>query len=107
MEFLFSSWPIFYRLFQNMNSRLIIYIDIFIMIFGHIGYAVLALACWKRVDGTSSATIVFSLPLYWLMASVAAWRAVWKLVQAPHQWEKTAHRAAFKQQPNQPDSGVS
>lgn len=35
-----------------------------------------------------------TVPLYWLLSSVAAWRAVWQLARAPFLWEKTAHGLA-------------
>lgn len=31
------------------------------------------------------------LPLYWLLMSVASWRAAWQLFRKPHLWEKTPH----------------
>ncbi len=34
---------------------------------------------------------VFLVPFYWLMMSVAAWKAVWSLIVAPHYWAKTKH----------------
>lgn len=34
---------------------------------------------------------VLIYPLYWLLHSVAAARALWQLVTAPHYWEKTRH----------------
>jgi hypothetical protein len=33
------------------------------------------------------------MPLYWLLASVAAWRAIVDLVVDPHHWAKTPHEA--------------
>lgn len=30
-------------------------------------------------------------PVYWVMMSVAAWRAFWQLIFNPHYWEKTQH----------------
>jgi cellulose synthase/poly-beta-1,6-N-acetylglucosamine synthase-like glycosyltransferase len=30
-------------------------------------------------------------PVYWLLISFAAWRALWKLYREPHHWEKTHH----------------
>jgi cellulose synthase/poly-beta-1,6-N-acetylglucosamine synthase-like glycosyltransferase len=30
-------------------------------------------------------------PFYWLLMSVAAWKALWQLMRAPHYWEKTEH----------------
>lgn len=32
------------------------------------------------------------IPVYWVMMSFAAWRAVWQLFRAPFLWEKTPHR---------------
>jgi len=31
------------------------------------------------------------MPLYWLLVSFAAYRALVQLITAPHLWEKTAH----------------
>ncbi|MBI3362370.1 MAG: glycosyltransferase [Chloroflexi bacterium] len=30
-------------------------------------------------------------PLYWILMSVAAWRALWQLLTKPYHWEKTIH----------------
>ena len=32
-----------------------------------------------------------SVPFYWLLISVAAYRALWQLLRNPSHWEKTAH----------------
>lgn len=82
---------------ENTISSALVCIDISIMALGHVFYSLLAMSCWKRVSNKSAITIVAYLPLYWLLASVAAWRAVWKLLTAPHQWEKTAHHVAYRQ----------
>ena len=34
------------------------------------------------------------MPLYWLMLSVAAWRALYQLLRDPYRWEKTEHGLA-------------
>jgi hypothetical protein len=31
------------------------------------------------------------MPLYWLLISVAAYRALWQFMTAPFTWEKTEH----------------
>lgn len=36
----------------------------------------------------------FGMILYWLLISVAAWRALWQLLVCPHRWEKTPHGTA-------------
>ena len=31
------------------------------------------------------------LPLYWVLHSIAAYKAFWQLLFNPHYWEKTTH----------------
>lgn len=40
------------------------------------------------------------MPLYWLLISVAAYRALWHFVRAPFKWEKTEHGAAAHSPPS-------
>lgn len=68
------------------------------------------LASWNLVAGYASAMLlgavavarrrrawlvwsVLLLPFYWLLVSLAAYRALIQLVTAPHHWEKTPHAA--------------
>ena len=58
------------------------------------GYATFLLLGWKTLEGRDRRgfwRIVVFTPLYWLMMSAAAWRAVWQLWRSPHRWEKTPH----------------
>ena len=34
------------------------------------------------------------MPVYWLLLSVAAWRALFQLIRDPYAWEKTEHGLA-------------
>jgi hypothetical protein len=34
---------------------------------------------------------IASMPIYWLLMSIAAWMALWQLVFAPFKWNKTEH----------------
>lgn len=45
---------------------------------------------YKRGDFT---LILWSLlnPLYWILHSIASYKAVWQLITKPHYWEKTEH----------------
>ncbi|MCW5678383.1 MAG: glycosyltransferase family 2 protein [Xanthobacteraceae bacterium] len=61
---------------------------------GYIASAVLAFVGMRRRGAITSAWVLLTIPVYWLLLSAAAWRAVWKLVVAPYQWEKTAHGVA-------------
>jgi cellulose synthase/poly-beta-1,6-N-acetylglucosamine synthase-like glycosyltransferase len=36
------------------------------------------------------------VPLYWVLMSIAAWKALWQILVAPHFWEKTRHGLAKK-----------
>lgn len=38
---------------------------------------------------------LFSIPLYWVLISISAWRALWQLVRVPHLWEKTPHQPSL------------
>ncbi|MBI4273891.1 MAG: glycosyltransferase, partial [Rhizobiales bacterium] len=40
------------------------------------------------------AWVLLLMPLYWLMLSLAAWRALFQLVRDPYGWEKTEHGLA-------------
>lgn len=55
-----------------------------------------------------SAGYLLLLPFYWLLLSIAAWRAVFQLIRSPYRWEKTDHglartsRQAAVSQPHYP-----
>ena len=40
------------------------------------------------------------MPLYWVLHSVAAWRALGQLITAPSYWEKTPHGLSAHAAPN-------
>jgi cellulose synthase/poly-beta-1,6-N-acetylglucosamine synthase-like glycosyltransferase len=42
----------------------------------------------------SAAWALALMPLYWLLLSLAAWRALYQLMRDPHGWEKTEHGLA-------------
>ncbi|CAA0087588.1 Uncharacterised protein [Starkeya nomas] len=46
----------------------------------------------RQVPGTTR--VLALMPVYWLMLSAAAWRALFQLIVAPHRWEKTEHGLA-------------
>jgi len=48
------------------------------------------LAAWQRYNWRIAAFSVF-LPIYWLLHSIAAWRAALQMAYAPFLWEKTPH----------------
>jgi hypothetical protein len=42
----------------------------------------------------SSAWVLLLVPIHWLLLSIAAWQAVWKLAYDPYRWDKTEHGLA-------------
>lgn len=61
------------------------------------GYALSALLGFiglSRRRALGSAWYLIFTPFYWLLLSVAAWRAVFQLISAPYRWEKTQHGLA-------------
>ena len=44
-------------------------------------------------------------PLYWILHSIAAYKALWQLIRDPHYWEKTVHGLSDQASPNEPTPG--
>lgn len=66
-------------------------VDISNILFGYIAFSVLA---WRTLPVSGLASLrpkLIGVPVYWLLISVAAWRAMWHLIQRPFEWEKTTH----------------
>lgn len=61
------------------------------LIFSNISFiALAAFAPLRRGLGRLSPAAIM-MPVYWIMMSIAAWRAVWQLFTRPYYWEKTDH----------------
>lgn len=58
---------------------------------GYLSTMALGAAVLKARQMTWLSWHVLMMPIYWLMISVAAYRALWQLVFAPFAWEKTEH----------------
>ena len=63
-------------------------------IIGYLSSAFLGLLGLMRRGLESTAWVLLLTPVYWLMLSLAAWRALYQLIVAPYAWEKTAHGLA-------------
>jgi cellulose synthase/poly-beta-1,6-N-acetylglucosamine synthase-like glycosyltransferase len=64
------------------------------LINGYLASGLLAFSGMRRRGLALSVSVLLTIPFYWLLLSAAAWRAVWKLITAPYEWEKTAHGVA-------------
>ena len=67
-------------------------LDTINIVFGH--GAFLALGWWTlpRTERRGLWKLTLLTPVYWMLLSAAAWRAIWQLYRCPHPWEKTPHR---------------
>ncbi|MGB7288202.1 MAG: glycosyltransferase family 2 protein [Salaquimonas sp.] len=66
-------------------------ISAFNLVAGYSTYALLAYAVQTSKPNTQSILWILLLPLYWVLLSIAGWRALYKIFQEPHHWEKTPH----------------
>jgi cellulose synthase/poly-beta-1,6-N-acetylglucosamine synthase-like glycosyltransferase len=64
------------------------------LLIGYLGSAFFGFVGLERRGMLRAAWVLPTVPLYWLLLSAAAWRALWQLVSAPHHWEKTEHGLA-------------
>ncbi|MEM9732396.1 MAG: glycosyltransferase [Pseudomonadota bacterium] len=58
------------------------------------GYLAFAALAWQTLPSDKLAALrgqLVFLPFYWLLISIAAWRALLHLFIKPHEWEKTPH----------------
>ncbi|HRF07524.1 MAG TPA: glycosyltransferase [Xanthobacteraceae bacterium] len=63
---------------------------------GYLASISLAVTGLRKRRFSSALFILLTMPLYWLLLSAAAWRAVWQLVHSPYHWEKTEHGLAAR-----------
>ncbi|RCS24688.1 glycosyltransferase [Phyllobacterium salinisoli] len=86
-----SFWSLYLLCIDSMNILL-----------AYFSYYVLGLKTLTR-DERKAGRYFCWIPVYWLLMSISAWRAVWQLFQAPHLWEKTPHRPTAGFARRQPD----
>lgn len=72
-------------------------IDIVNIACGYLSFLLLGWQTLKLRERLGFWMIVLFTPVYWMLMSVAAWRAVWQLWRRPHHWEKTPHRPLRRQ----------
>lgn len=91
-SFLIDTPPLSYQTF-------ITGISTFTLIAGYLTYGFLALAVTKNKPFTPNRLWLLSIPIYWLLISMAGWRAVFQIFSAPHKWEKTEHGKSNRDTP--------
>jgi len=74
----------------------VFWLDLATILIGYLAFASLALRTLGLLLNGPRVSILWLTPLYWLLLSVAAWRAALHLIYKPHEWEKTPHRIQSK-----------
>jgi cellulose synthase/poly-beta-1,6-N-acetylglucosamine synthase-like glycosyltransferase len=64
------------------------------LVTGYLFSALIAFVGLSRRRLAASAPWLLLLPFYWVLLSIAAWRAVFQLIWSPYRWEKTTHGLA-------------
>ncbi len=76
---------------QSMMDDAIWAVAIFNIIAAYFGTVIATIIAAIRQGKTGLVVGAFAMPLYWLLISLAAYRALYQLMTAPHRWEKTEH----------------
>ncbi len=84
---------------ETLDASIRKYMSLTILVSGYIGSAALAFAGLSRRGMLGGAWVLATIPLYWMLLSVAAWRAFYQLIAAPYYWEKTEHGFARRKVP--------
>lgn len=64
---------------------------IFNLVFGLLSHLIFAVIIVRRYDWDGMQPTLWSFPFYWLLHSIASFKALWQLIWNPHIWEKTPH----------------
>ncbi|MCF6322338.1 MAG: glycosyltransferase [Rhizobiaceae bacterium] len=80
----------------NLNSQaaIILGIDIFNLVGGYTTYFAVAWVTLKAKQREYLRISIIWIPVYWLLISLAGWRALFQMFHNPFLWEKTPHGLA-------------
>jgi len=78
-------------LIQALFPMPVFYLGIVSMVLGNFVFAYYLVTGCLLLGNHRSAKWMLAAPLYWLLMSVAAWKAAVQVVVRPHYWEKTRH----------------
>lgn len=64
------------------------------LVFGYLVSIVLGIVGLAHRNLLGCTWALIFIPIYWVLLSIAAWRALFQLVSDPYRWEKTEHGLA-------------
>jgi hypothetical protein len=75
-------------------SRTLLAFEIVGLVSGYVTSGVLGAYGLSRRRLLGSAWVLLLMPVYWILLSLAAWRALFQFLYDPYRWEKTEHGLA-------------
>lgn len=67
---------------------------------GYLGSMALGVLTLRRRGYASLLAQIPLMPIYWLLISAAAYRALWQFATSRFEWEKTEHGIAARRSPS-------
>jgi cellulose synthase/poly-beta-1,6-N-acetylglucosamine synthase-like glycosyltransferase len=84
----FVAHPVF---LQEVFPAPLYYLSLALWVFGNFSLLYLTILTTRHMNQSGLVLAALIVPLYWVMMSIAAFKATWQLVLNPSFWEKTAH----------------
>ena len=84
---------------RNPFDAAMIFMSVFNLVAGYASFALLSRATLRLRGKRRKPGLLWFLPIYWMMLSVACYRAFFQLLVAPHRWEKTKHHGEGRREP--------
>ncbi len=69
----------------------LLWLNLFAFFFGNLFFILLLVVAPLRRKWGHLCLFGFTAPFYWLLTSLAGYKAIWQLLLRPHYWEKTDH----------------
>jgi len=86
----FTAWGVVPQLFPQP----VLAISLLTGLLGNLMLIYLAIYGLIKREHYSFVPLMFLSPVYWVLQSIAAWKALYQLLAKPHYWEKTVHSLA-------------
>jgi cellulose synthase/poly-beta-1,6-N-acetylglucosamine synthase-like glycosyltransferase len=72
-------------------------LDLLNVMLGYFAFMVLGYVSARNDEKSGIWKRILAIPPYWILLSIAAWRALFQITYAPHKWEKTPHKPTLSQ----------
>jgi cellulose synthase/poly-beta-1,6-N-acetylglucosamine synthase-like glycosyltransferase len=87
-------WTLALTPMDDAMTQVLVGFDAVTLVAGYLISAALGLIGLARRRLLGCAWVLLLIPVYWLLLSLAAWRALFQLLYDPYRWEKTEHGLA-------------